>query len=85
MYEMFMPTKTITLEIDAYEKLREAKRGRESFSSVVRRAILPDTPQTGEALLEIIRSRSWHLTENELDTIEKADEILSMSSIVSEV
>jgi len=29
-----MPTKTITLEIDAYEKLRAAKCGGESFTEV---------------------------------------------------
>jgi hypothetical protein len=34
-----MATKTITLELDAYERLRRARRTpRESFSSVVRRA-----------------------------------------------
>ncbi|MGC9451634.1 MAG: antitoxin VapB family protein [Oceanipulchritudo sp.] len=33
-----MATKTISLELDAYEKLRRAKRGGESFSAVVRRA-----------------------------------------------
>jgi len=38
MYDSCMSTKTITLELDAYEKLKRAKRGRESFSSVVRRA-----------------------------------------------
>jgi len=33
-----MATKTISLEVDAYERLRAAKRSeRESFSSVVRR------------------------------------------------
>ncbi|MCB1102272.1 MAG: hypothetical protein KDL10_07910, partial [Kiritimatiellae bacterium] len=33
-----MPTKTITLELDAYERLKAAKRSpRESFSEVVRR------------------------------------------------
>lgn len=33
-----MATKTISLELDAYEVLRKAKRGGESFSAVVRRA-----------------------------------------------
>ena len=34
-----MATKTISLELDAYEKLKKAKRSeRESFSEVVRRA-----------------------------------------------
>ena len=47
-----MATKTISLEIDAYEKLRQAKRGdRESFSSVVRRARWDDSaPVAGEIL-----------------------------------
>jgi predicted CopG family antitoxin len=33
-----MATKTISLELDAYERLRRAKREGESFSGVVRRA-----------------------------------------------
>ena len=47
-----MATKTITLEIDAYEKLKSAKRGdRESFSSVVRRANFLGPEGTGGAIL----------------------------------
>ena len=47
-----MATRTITLEIEAYEKLRRAKRNvRESFSSVVRRARWDDTtPLAGDIL-----------------------------------
>ena len=42
-----MATKTITLELDAYERLRRAKRApRESFSAVVRRAVWPEEPLT---------------------------------------
>jgi predicted CopG family antitoxin len=47
MHDSCMATKTITLELDAYEKLRAAKRGRESFSSVVRRAVIPGKSQSG--------------------------------------
>ena len=48
-----MATKTISLELDAYEKLKAAKlRERESFSSVVRRAVFSATPNTGAAVLE---------------------------------
>jgi hypothetical protein len=48
-----MATKTISLEIDAYEKLKRAKRSpRESFSSVVRRAHWEDAPATGKELLD---------------------------------
>jgi hypothetical protein len=47
-----MATKTITLEIDAYEKLRSAKRSdRESFSEVVRRARWDDAASTGPGVL----------------------------------
>ena len=53
-----MATKTITLELDAYEKLRKAKRtARESFSSVVRRAVFPDAPTTAGDLLRIMQTR----------------------------
>ena len=53
-----MATKTITLELDAYEKLRRAKRTpRESFSAVVRRAVFPDNPRTGADLLQLMRRR----------------------------
>ena len=69
-----MPTKTITLELDAYEKLKAAKVGRESFSSVVRRCILPNAPKTGEVLLEYLRSRTEFLTEEELERIEAIDQ-----------
>lgn len=52
-----MATKTITLEIDAYEKLRAAKREpRESFSQVVRRARFEGEPPTSRRLLEDLRA-----------------------------
>lgn len=47
-----MATKTITLELDAYERLRRAKTSdRESFSEVVRRARWDEAPSTGAAIL----------------------------------
>jgi hypothetical protein len=47
-----MPTKTISLELDAYEKLRSAKRfPRESFSEVVRRAEIGGVGVSGRDLL----------------------------------
>lgn len=46
-----MATKTITLELDAYEKLKRAKRKpRESFSSVVRRARWDELAEAREVL-----------------------------------
>ena len=53
-----MATKTISLELDAYERLRKARRTpSESFSSVVRRAVFPGTPCTAGEILEIVRRR----------------------------
>lgn len=66
-----MATKTITLELDAYEKLRAAKRGRESFSSVVRRVVIPGAPKSGLELVSLIRSRGPLFSESELDEMEK--------------
>lgn len=67
-----MATKTITLELDAYEKLKAAKKNKESFSSVVRRCILPDHPKDGQAMLEYLRSRQTFLTDEELEVITRA-------------
>ena len=67
-----MATKTITLELDAYEKLRAAKRGRESFSSVVRRVVIPDAPKSGSELVALIRSRGPLFSDSELDEMESA-------------
>ena len=47
-----MAIKTISLELDAYERLKRAKRGRESFSAVVRRAHFDPVPSSGAAILE---------------------------------
>ena len=47
-----MATKTITLELDAYERLKAAKRGKESFSAVVRRARFDGESSSGASILE---------------------------------
>lgn len=53
MHDLCMATKTISLELDAYEKLRHARRRPgESFSSVVRRAQWVDAPSDAGQLLE---------------------------------
>jgi predicted CopG family antitoxin len=72
-----MATKTISLEIDAYEKLRRAKRApSESFSSVVRRAVFPDRPLTASELLAVMEERlhrgSALLDEAALDRLDAA-------------
>jgi hypothetical protein len=59
-----MATKTISLELDAYEKLKKAKRSeRESFSEVVRRARWDDGGSTGSSILaHLARLRTRHPT-----------------------
>ncbi|MGJ3243567.1 MAG: antitoxin VapB family protein [Opitutales bacterium] len=62
-----MPTKTISLELDAYEKLRRAKRfPRESFSEVVRRAEIPGFGARGRDLL----AREVFLDERDFETVD---------------
>jgi predicted CopG family antitoxin len=46
-----MATKTISLELDAYERLRRAKREGESFSGVVRRARFGPADSRGSSIL----------------------------------
>lgn len=70
-----MATKTITLELDAYEKLKRAKRvPRESFSSVVRRARWEESTEAGNvlgSLRELYRlNPASFLAEEALDRID---------------
>ena len=47
-----MATKTISIDIEAYERLRRARRSRdESFSMVIKRATWPAPPHSAGALL----------------------------------
>lgn len=47
-----MSIKTISLELDAYEKLKTAKQGNESFSQVVRRARFDPELSTGVSIVK---------------------------------
>jgi hypothetical protein len=47
-----MPSKTISLEVDAYERLKATRRAGESFSEVVRRITLPPARGTAADLLK---------------------------------
>jgi len=75
MYYSCMATKTITLELDAYEKLRAAKRGRESFSSVVRRVVIPGHSKSGAEVISYLRSEGPFFNDEELAAIERATDL----------
>jgi predicted CopG family antitoxin len=67
-----MATKTITLEIDAYERLKSAKRfPRESFTEVVRRLPLRSDAMTAREFLEMSRRRGGLLTEADCQVIDE--------------
>lgn len=67
-----MATKTITLEIDAYERLKRAKRTpRESFSEVVRRLPMPAGAITASQYLALVRERGPMLTEADTRAIDE--------------
>ncbi|MGD2071367.1 MAG: antitoxin VapB family protein [Gemmatimonadota bacterium] len=69
-----MPTKTISLRLEAYERLRRARlRPDESFSDVVMRAQWPGSAMTAGELREVYRAEGAHLTEDELSAIEEVE------------
>ena len=79
VYYSCMATKTITLELDAYEKLKRAKRApRESFSSVVRRGRWDESTEAGtvlDALRDLHRRHPESFLEEE--ALDRMDERIS--------
>jgi predicted CopG family antitoxin len=73
MHITCMATKTISLRLEAYERLKRARRfPDESFSEVISRAVWPNQTVTGAELLERLKREGAHLSEEELDRIEVA-------------
>jgi predicted CopG family antitoxin len=67
-----MATKTISLRIEAYERLRAARRyPDESFSQVILRARWPEETITAADLLRHVRHTGARLTEESLERIER--------------
>jgi len=74
MHSAWMATKTISLKLDAYERLRAARRTpEESFSQVVMRAEWPDSPSRAADFLTARRRRGAILSEESLTRIEELD------------
>ena len=68
-----MGTRTISLKIEAYERLRAARRyPTESFSEVVLRATWPEDTVTAGGLLALLRSSPPWFSAEELDAIDAA-------------
>ena len=66
-----MATKTISLRVEAYEKLRRARtHPGESFSDVVMRARWDEQTVTGGELLTLVRERGPLYDCGELDVID---------------
>ena len=73
MHSLCMASKTISVHVDAYERLRNARRTpSESFSSVVMRATWPELGITGAELLAAYRADGAHLSPGALDRIDDA-------------
>lgn len=69
-----MASKTISVSVEAYERLRRARRSEsESFSQVVMRATWPEVAVTAGELLERLAADGALLEDDELDRIEAAN------------
>jgi predicted CopG family antitoxin len=69
-----MATKTISLKLEAWERLRRARRSPdESFSEVVMRAKWPEVGSTGAELLAAYADTGAHLSAKALDRIQEAE------------
>lgn len=72
MHNTCMATKTISLKLEAYNRLRAARRyATESFSEVVMRATWPEETLTGAELLARCRTEGPSLSEQAIDRIEQ--------------
>lgn len=71
-----MATKTISIDLDAYERLRRARRSpEESFSQVIKRAQWPDDSRSAASLLEALDTVpvADSATLDRLEAAQKAD------------
>lgn len=68
-----MAIKTVSLKLEAYDRLKSARRyPAESFSEVILRAHWPEATITGAELLARCQTEGALFSEAELDTMEAA-------------
>ncbi len=74
MHAACMATKTISLKIEAWDRLRRARQAPdESFSEVVMRAHWPEIGATASELLAVYSSTGPHFSLEALDRIRATD------------
>jgi hypothetical protein len=77
-----MATKTISIEIDVYDRLKALKQtSSESFSQVLRRELSPPRGISTKDLLRLIEDGSYPqlgLTDDEVDSIENIDSVFPL-------
>jgi hypothetical protein len=77
-----MATKTISIEIDVYDRLKALKQtSSESFSQVLRRELSPPRGISAKDLLRLIEDGSYPqlgLTDDEVDSIENIDSVFPL-------
>lgn len=72
MHIACMATKTISLRLEAYERLRRARlHAGESFSDVIMRAEWPEQPLSAGEYLDRIRERGPTYDSSGLETIDE--------------
>lgn len=72
MYSACMATKTISVDLEAYRRLVQARRHpKESFSQVIRRAVWPDSGRTCGAFRDLLAGVR-PLPERVLERLERA-------------
>jgi len=73
MHNACMATKTISLKVEAWERLRQARRTpEESFSDVVLRAEWPDQGLTARELRAVYDREGPHLNPEAIDRVDRA-------------
>ena len=68
-----MATKTISVDLEAYERLRSARlQEQESFSKVIKRATWPKEKGTAGALAKWLRQNPARLSDQEIEYLDRA-------------